>query len=48
MLIFVQEELDRREQLIQQLQAQNDDYEATVEALKAEVLSKFDLSKGYG
>ena len=39
MLIFVQEELDRREQLIQQLQAQNDDYEATVEALKAEVLS---------
>ncbi|KZV67878.1 hypothetical protein PENSPDRAFT_635152 [Peniophora sp. CONT] len=33
------EELDRREQLIQQLQAQNDDYEATVEALKSEVLS---------
>lgn len=39
MLTFAQEELDRREQLIQQLQAQNEDYEATVEALKAEVLS---------
>lgn len=38
-LTLDQEELDRREQLIQQLQAQNDDYEATVETLKAEMLA---------
>ncbi|VDC00130.1 unnamed protein product [Peniophora sp. CBMAI 1063] len=39
------EELDRREQLIQQLQAQNDDYEATVETLKAEVLASNEESE---
>ncbi|KAI0035445.1 hypothetical protein K488DRAFT_43167 [Vararia minispora EC-137] len=33
------EELDRREQLVQRLQAQNDDLEATVDALKTELLT---------
>ncbi|KAI0322865.1 hypothetical protein OF83DRAFT_1090971 [Amylostereum chailletii] len=33
------EELDRREQLVQQLTAQNDDLEATVETLKTEVIA---------
>jgi chromosome segregation ATPase len=34
-----QEELDRREQLVQQLTAQNDELETTVETLKAELVA---------
>jgi len=37
--LYPQEELDRREQLVQHLTAQNEDLVSTVETLKAEVLT---------
>lgn len=38
-ICLVQEELDRREQLVQQLTAQNDDLNSTLETLKEELIS---------
>ncbi|KLO19355.1 hypothetical protein SCHPADRAFT_818406 [Schizopora paradoxa] len=38
-MLYAQEELDRREQAIQQLSAQNDDLQQTIETLQSEVIT---------